>query len=189
MAPMKKFRYQSVKTLSLAIDNPSPGEERRTIQEEEETIYDEHTESVEDNSRPDNNKENKEAKYDFEDNKQSFFAKYWKHGLVSIILLSIGFFLSKYNSSITEYSPSYASSQLAIEAQDLIATKYYAERGDVNAMAQLGDVYRWGLWNTKDSLPAALYWYAMAGDAGSQFKLGCINLIRNGDDTHKQAVE
>lgn len=79
MAPMKKERYQSVKALSLAIGNFTADEESTTIQEEEEgTSYDEQTEYVEDNGSSNNEKEDcEEIVYDFEDDEQSFFEKYY----------------------------------------------------------------------------------------------------------------
>ena len=101
MAPMKKERYQSVKALSLAIGNFTADEEGTTIQEEEEgTSYDEQTEYVENNGSPYNEKEDsEEIEYDFEDDEQSFFEKYWKYGLVGIIIIFGIYFCSNWNSS------------------------------------------------------------------------------------------
>ena len=101
MAPMKKERYQSVKALSLAIGNFTADEESTTIQEEEEgTSYDEQTEYVEDNGSSNNEKEDREEiEYDFEDDEQSFFEKYWKYGLVGIIIIFGIYFCSNWNSS------------------------------------------------------------------------------------------
>lgn len=101
MAPMKKERYQSVKALSLAIGNFTADEESTTIQEEEEgTNYDEQTEYVEDNGSSNNEKEDREEiEYDFEDDEQSFFEKYWKYGIVGIIIIFGIYYCSNWNSS------------------------------------------------------------------------------------------
>ena len=78
----------------------------------------------------------------------------------------------------------------AIAAKDLNLIRLYAEQGDAKAMAQLGDIYRWGLWNVTDTLQLALHWYTLAGEAGdaeSWFKLGCINQLRN--DKESEAID
>ncbi len=83
-----------------------------------------------------------------------------------------------------------ASSDQAIASKDLNLTRLYAEQGDAKAMAQLGDIYRWGLWNVTDTLQLALHWYTLAGEAGdaeSWFKLGCINQLR--DDKEAEAID
>ena len=104
MAPMKKERFQSVKALSLAIGNFSADEEDTTIQKEEEgTSYDEQTEYIENNGCPNNEKkDSEEIEYDFEDDEQSFFEKYWKYGLVGIIIIFGIYYCSNWNSSSQE---------------------------------------------------------------------------------------
>lgn len=124
----------------------------------------------------------------FSNYKQVFIA------VMLVVILGIGaWFLSLNHSPAMsrEYSPETQSATEAIAANNVADIRYYAENGSPEAAAQLGDIYRWGLYGVTDTLSKALEWYEKAfslGDSRSAYKMGTMFLMMGHDNAEQKAI-
>ena len=112
--------------------------------------------------------------------------------ILAVILGGVAWILSLNHSPAMsrEYSPETHSATEAIAAHNVADIRYYAENGSSEAAAELGDIYRWGLYGITDTLSKALEWYEKAfnlGDSRSAYKMGTMFLMMNHDNATKKA--
>lgn len=175
----KNARPQTIdEFISLLDGTVNPDEDELTVVDMEETTV----KSPSDPNPTKNDKQKRPIKY--------------KTGIIAVLciaalIIGIGFMASK-NGGAETYLPQTSSVAEAIAAKNVSDIRYYAENGDSEAAAKLGDIYRWGLYGVTDTLSKALERYEKAfnlGDAESAYKMGTMFLITSYDGSREKAVE
>lgn len=178
----KNSRLQTVEEFTRRLENG-----KDTADDDEHTVIDienpEESPTPVDDNKKTNNKANKANS--IVNNTRIFVA------IIIAVILGIGVWLltSKQPHTLsTEFSPKALSAAEAIATHNVADIRYYAQQGNAEAAARLGDIYRWGLYGVTDTLSKALEWYEKAfylGDSQSAYKLGTMYLIINQDDFDK----